>query len=211
MIASVNRMRSAICVLLGYLLGSASPAALIGRIKKKDLRTHGTGNLGATNAMLVFGKLYGVIVMVIDIAKAYLSAKTAAFLFPKMVAAGLLAGFGAMLGHIFPFYLNFQGGKGLAAFAGMILAYHPLFFVIMAVICIVVMFIVDYTYAVPMTAAVLFPLLVAIHSRSLWAVLVTAAASALLVQQNWCNIDRAKRGDETGVRQFLSEDLKKIN
>lgn len=204
-------MKSAICVLLGYLLGSVSPAALIGRIKKKDLRTHGTGNLGATNAMLVFGKLYGMIVMVIDIAKAYLSAKTAALLFPKMVAAGLLAGFGAMLGHIYPFYLNFQGGKGLAAFAGMILAYHPLFFVIMAVICIVVMFIVNYTYAVPMTAAVLFPLLVAIHSRSLWAFLVTAVASALLVQQNWSNIDRAKRGDETGVRQFLSEDMKKVN
>ncbi|MBQ8724062.1 MAG: glycerol-3-phosphate acyltransferase, partial [Oscillospiraceae bacterium] len=75
-------MKVILLLLFGYLLGSLSPAALVSKLKRKNLRKNGTGNLGATNVMLNFGKKYGALVMLLDIAKAFVTVKLAAFLFP---------------------------------------------------------------------------------------------------------------------------------
>lgn len=115
-------------VIIGYLLGCLSPAALISKIKRKNLRKNGTGNLGATNVMLNFGKRFGALVMLFDIFKAFAAYKLAELLFPSAAFVGIAAGFAAVVGHVFPFYMKFKGGKGLAAFAGMVLAYNPWLF-----------------------------------------------------------------------------------
>ena len=90
-------MKSIICILIGYVFGSFSPAALLSSAKGTDLRHCGTGNLGATNTILVMGKKIGMLVMVLDICKSYLAAKLAQKLFAKFVLAGMLAAFGAVL------------------------------------------------------------------------------------------------------------------
>lgn len=198
-------MKTFLCILIGYLLGSLSPAALISRVKKKNLKNHGTGNLGATNTMLVFGKGYGVLVMIFDIAKAFLAVKLIDFLFPDIPYIGLITGFAVVVGHIFPFYLKFKGGKGLAAFGGLVLAYDPMSFVILLAIGIVLMLIVNYAVALPVSASVLFPFLSWLRSGDIVVFIITAALGVLVILKHSSNIRRAVRGEDIRIREYLKK------
>jgi len=196
-----------ICVIIGYLLGSLSPAALISKLKNKDLRTHGTGNLGATNTLLTFGKGYGALVMFLDIAKAFLVAKLAELLFPKFLLAGLAAGGGAVVGHVFPFYMKFKGGKGLAAFGGMILAFDSVIFAILLIIGIVLMLIVNYSFALPMSAAILFPIFAGVHSKSLTVFMLSLAVSLLIIVKHSENVLKARNESDIKIREYIKDNL----
>ena len=193
----------AISLIIGYLLGTLSPAALFAKLKKVNLRKRGTGNLGAANTTIVLGKQYGVLVMVIDIGKAFLACKLAELLFPQLAVAGLLAGAASVAGHVFPFYMKFKGGKGLAAFGGMILAYNPLMFLGLLTGGIVLIFIFNYGIAMPMSVSVLFPVLVAIISHDPAAVAICVATSVLIIVKHWSIFGRIRRGEETRVRDFI--------
>lgn len=190
-------------ILLGYLLGSLSPSALLSKLKKENLRNQGTGNLGATNTMLILGKGYGALVMLFDIAKAYAAVKLAEKLFPLLVYSGLIAGCAAVIGHIFPFYMKFKGGKGLAAYGGMILGLEPLLFLILLLIAIAAMFITNHAIAMTVSATVLFPFFFAIRKGDLIAFLLVAAVSALILSRHTGSILEAIRGEDTSVRAFL--------
>ena len=111
-------MRYILPVLLGYLLGCSHMAYYIGKLKKLDIRSAGSGNLGASNATVLFGWGSGVLVAVHDIGKAFAAVLLAKWLFPDLEYAGAAAGVACVLGHIFPFYLEFKGGKGLASYYG---------------------------------------------------------------------------------------------
>ncbi len=115
--------------LVGYLVGGIPTAYLAGRLRGVDIRCHGSGNVGGTNALRVLGWKLGVPVMVLDVGKGYLAT---AFL-PRLpvwggeaVSLALAAGLGAILGHVFSPYLRFRGGKGVATGAGVVLALAPL-------------------------------------------------------------------------------------
>ena len=194
-----------VCLAFGYLLGCVNPAAGLAKKKLVDLKAVGTKNLGATNATLILGRKCGVIVMVMDIAKAFLAARIAKWLLPKLAIAGLLAGCGAVLGHVYPFHLGFRGGKGLAAFGGLILAYDPVMFLILLALCVVLMLIVNSGSAVPMTASVLFPVAAGLHSQSLTVFAIAAQISALVAVKHWSNVLKALRGEDIKVRTFLAE------
>lgn len=203
-------MELILCLFLGYLLGCLNPAALIGKLKNIDLRQVGTRNLGASNVLLCIGKASGFVVMAIDIAKGYFSVKIARALFPLLSAAGLIAGIGAILGHILPFCLQFRGGKGLASFAGVVLAWDPWIFLVLLVISGAAVLIVNYAYAMPITGGFLFPVLAWLRSRSLVVLLLSAVSGALIVVKHWNNIARAHSGGEKPIRQYLKEDFFKI-
>lgn len=191
------------CIVNGYLLGSLNPAALLARIKKTNLRVEGTGNLGATNTTMVLGKRYGVLVMVFDVGKAYIACKLAAFLLPEWEIAILLAGAATVLGHMFPFYMKFQGGKGVAAFGGMILAFDPWIFLILLINAVVLMLIINYGVVGPMSASALFPVMVGVRSRSILEALVCAVTGLLIMLKHWNVFERMRNGSETKVRDFL--------
>lgn len=120
-------------ILLAYLLGSIPTSLWLGRaIKGVDLRDHGSGNAGATNAFRVLGKLIGTVVLLLDMLKGFLAVNLAllqhviipgseAWVILK-IALGLLA----VVGHIFPVFAGFRGGKGVATITGVGLAIHPL-------------------------------------------------------------------------------------
>ena len=91
-------MDAVLSIALGYFAGSLSPSSLVGRVKKTDVRKSGTGNLGATNTMLVLGWGAGIFVMLFDLMKSFLSGKLAQYLFPGLSTAGMLACIGAMIG-----------------------------------------------------------------------------------------------------------------
>lgn len=111
-----------ICCFIGYGLGCMNPAYFISLLKHKDIRNSGTGNLGTTNTFMNFGKACGCAVLLFDMFKAFAAVWLCRALFPEMELASVMAGSMAVIGHIFPFYLHFKGGKGIASLAGFILA-----------------------------------------------------------------------------------------
>lgn len=196
-------MKSLICLLIGYVLGSVSPSALIAGARGMDLRREGTGNLGATNSILVMGKKLGFLVMALDIFKSYLAAKIAQKLFAHFVLAGLLAALGAVIGHIYSMFLSFHGGKGVAALGGMMLFYKPGFFWLLIVVAIALMLVTNLGVVGPVSAAVLFPVLVYFDSGSLSMTAVTAAAGLLILLSHRENIRKIRGGQEILVNSFI--------
>ena len=196
-------MKPLICLLIGYIFGSVSPAALLAQAKGADLRHSGTGNLGATNSILVLGKKLGLLVMLLDIFKSYLAARIARKLFTKFVLAGLLAALGAIIGHIYSIFLNFHGGKGVAALGGMMLFYKPAFFWLLIAVAIVLMLVTNLGVVGPVSAALLFPVLVYFDSGSLSMTAVAAAAGALILLSHRENIRKIRSGKEILVDSYL--------
>jgi len=111
------------CILIGYAFGAIQTAYIIGKFNGIDIREHGSKNAGFTNTNRVLGRKAGIIVFVVDVLKAIGSIVLARVLFPDAdpALAVLYAGIGAILGHAFPFYLKFKGGKGVSCAVGLIL------------------------------------------------------------------------------------------
>ena len=119
------------CFLIGYFIGMISFSYILGRIKGVDIRKKGSGNLGATNTMRALGKKAGVMVMLLDFAKMVAAVLVVSLLFADAYANSkfLLQTYtlaGCIMGHDFPFYLKFKGGKGCACLGGFIIFLHPI-------------------------------------------------------------------------------------
>jgi len=124
-------MERVICLGIGYLFGIFQTAYIYGRIKGIDIREHGSGNAGTTNALRVLGKKAGLIVFLGDVAKTVLAVLLARLLFGRkygdmLPLLGMYAGAGAILGHNFPVQLGFKGGKGIACTAGLVVTLGPI-------------------------------------------------------------------------------------
>jgi len=122
----------------GYLCGTIPFALLLGRLRGVDLRREGSGNLGATNAGRILGRRFGVAVYLLDAFKGWLPVWIAAGALPERPEVSVAAALGATLGHVFPFFLGFRGGKGVSTFSGTMLALAPLALLLAAVPFLVV-------------------------------------------------------------------------
>ncbi len=125
-------MERILCLAIGYAFGLFQTAYLYGKCKGIDIRQYGSGNAGTTNTLRVLGVKAGIIVLFGDIMKCILTIVIVGALFGESCAdriylLKLYGATGAILGHNFPFYLGFKGGKGIAATAGLVLAFHPAF------------------------------------------------------------------------------------
>lgn len=125
-------MERIVCILIGYVFGLFQTSFFYGKMKGIDIREHGSGNAGTTNTIRVLGTKAGLLVLAGDILKCILAILLCGALFDashpqEVYLLKLYAAAGAILGHNFPFYLHFKGGKGIAATAGLILAFHPYF------------------------------------------------------------------------------------
>ncbi len=185
-----------VSILMGYILGNINPAYIIGRIKGFDIRKKGSGNAGASNAVIIMGKKIGLVSAVFDILKAYAAFRIATVLFTDVPFAGMLSGVSCILGHIFPVLMNFKGGKGLACLGGLILAYNPWVFLIMLGMELVLVFIVDYICFVPITASIAFPIIYASMSRDLIGMMVFLIATIAMLYKHVENIRRIRAGKE---------------
>ena len=143
--------------LIGYLLGGVNPAVIVGRLKGYDPKKSGSGNPGASNTVIMAGKLAGLLVALLDILKAAVSCWAAAALFPKLRAAGLIAGVACILGHMFPVFLRFRGGKGLACMGGVVLAYDPKTLLLMLGIALFIGLVTNYVCIATTTMAAVWP------------------------------------------------------
>ena len=189
-------MSAILSLMIGYFMGSINSAALVGRKKKIDLKTEGTGNLGATNTALVLGKKAGYFVLVFDMFKSVFSYKMAKYLFAKLPYAGLIAGIGVLIGHCFPVFMGFHGGKGLASFGGLVLAHDPLLFAILLTLGIGAAFAMNYGVYLAVTATVLFPITSFMRRGDLTDLLLTAMAGGLILFLHRGNLKRAITGED---------------
>ncbi|WP_312060288.1 glycerol-3-phosphate 1-O-acyltransferase PlsY [Anaerotignum sp.] len=128
-----------ISLLIGYFIGCISMGFIVGKLTKTDLRKKGSGNLGTTNALRVLGFRAGLATFLGDILKGVVAFFLCRLIFPDdSLLAGIYAGAGAILGHDFPFYLKFKGGKGIASTIGIVLSLTFVFSPFLGAITIVI-------------------------------------------------------------------------
>lgn len=130
----MNYIFGLIAILLAYLVGSFPSALVIGKLFYNgiDIREHGSGNLGGSNALRVLGKRGGLVVYILDILKGGVAVLIAVHL--QSAIAPLIVALFALIGHIYPIFAGFKGGKAVATSAGVVLFYAPISFLILAVI-----------------------------------------------------------------------------
>ena len=185
---------------LGYLLGCSNMAYWLGRIKKVDIRSNGSGNLGASNATVLLGWGAGVIVALHDIGKAVLAVVLAKLLFPGVEYVGAAAGVAAVLGHIFPFYLKFKGGKGLASFWGLILALNWKVALAMGLLGILITVVTDFISLAALTISITAPVGIWLVTGGTAVPLILCVATAVMIFKHIENIQRILNRTEIGLR-----------
>lgn len=211
-------MKEFILIIIAYLIGSIPTALIVSRkFFGVDIRDYGSGNMGATNTFRVLGKKYGSIVMLVDILKGMLAVALYNLL-PYYLGNELdrtnfmlALGISAVIGHIFPIYANFKGGKGVATLFGMILAIQPIIAVSCVGVFLIVLFLTRYVSLSSMLGAVMLPICVLwiwnddVVLYRVFAILV--AAMVILTHQK--NIGRILRGVESRVPILRHRDKKK--
>lgn len=193
---------------LAYFIGSIPTAVWFGKIVHgMDVRDHGSGNPGATNTFRVLGKRAGTIVMLVDIAKGLLATFLATLLLrmgvipeDKLIITKLVYGMIAVMGHIFPVFLRFRGGKGVATLLGMMIGIQPVVALFSALIFLVVLLTTKYVSLSSMLGALSFPLmLVFIKKFQSGEPILVAFGFFLALVVIWShhkNIKRLLQGDE---------------
>lgn len=197
-------MEYLIVIAMGYLIGSSNLAFYISKWKHVDFRNAGSGNLGASNTTMLLGWKSGVLVGLHDIGKSAAAVLLAVYLFPQMEYAGVAAGVASVLGHIFPFYLRFHGGKGFASYLGMTLALNWKLALIVLALVLVVTWITDYIVAGTVTTIVVVPVSLGILSHSLILALILMIATTVIAVKHRENFVRMYRGTEFRVRKVGS-------
>ena len=196
-------------VLLAYLTGAFPSAVWVGKtFYKIDVREFGSGNAGATNTFRVLGKKAGVPVLIMDIFKGWLSVNYISFLtnIPQSAEAvfeiQLAFGIAAVIGHLFPIYTGFRGGKGIATLLGLLIGLHAVAALYSILVFVIVFVISKYVSLASILASIAFPILVILIlgstnvSLNLFAFFVPILS--LITHQK--NIERLLRGEETKVK-----------
>lgn len=189
-----------IALIAGYVVGCIQVAYVIGRVFGKiDIREHGSGNAGTTNVTRVLGAKAGLIVFALDILKGVIAFMLGAYVLSYgefNIVLGLYAGFGAVLGHNFPFYLKFKGGKGIATTIGVMLSFNPIMAFTIFGICTVVVILTKYISAASLVMMLLFPVGMYMLNYYIEAVLIGGVLMVLAYYQHRGNIKRILDGTE---------------
>jgi glycerol-3-phosphate acyltransferase PlsY len=203
-------MTIAILLILAYLIGSVPTAVWVSKwVFGIDIREHGSGNAGATNTFRILGKKAGCGVMLGDMFKGFLAVKLA---FLSVFAVGsepfvnlqIFLGLSAVVGHIFPIWADFRGGKGIASLFGMILSIQPIVAVSLVVVFLLMLFLTRYVSLSSITASIAFPLLILFifNAHELSYRLFAIATAFLVVLTHHKNISRLLNGNENKVPFF---------
>ena len=201
-------MQYAISAVLGYLLGCSNMAYYLAKLKKADLTKAGTGNLGASNATVLLGWKAGILVAVHDVGKSLLAVLLAKYLFPGTEHIGALAGIASVLGHIFPFYLKFKGGKGFASYVGMTMGLNWKLALCLIAATVIVTIVTDYVVCGTVTTIVTVPVYMGITTHNLILVLILLIGTCVILYKHRENFPRMLNGTELGLRSAIRSDNK---
>lgn len=196
-----------VMLILSYLIGAFPSGLIIGKLFfKKDIRQYGSGNTGATNSFRVLGRPAGFIVTFLDIFKGFITVFFPLW-FPvhadgvisTFFTNGLIVGLFAILGHVYPIYLKFNGGKAVATSAGVVLGVNPILLLILAIIFFSVLKIFKYVSLSSIIAAISCVISsIIIHDYILLA--VSGIVSIILIIRHKSNIVRIFKGEEPKIK-----------
>ena len=195
-----------ILIFVSYIIGSFPTAVWVGKIFHNiDIREHGSHNAGATNTFRVLGNKWGWIVLFVDIGKGYLAASLPLFLSSlyygfkdEVLILQLIASLCAVVGHVFPLFANFRGGKGVATTLGIILAINLDTALISLAIFLIVFLMTKYVSLGAIIASILFPFIsfFAMHEDARIMIIFSILVSLIVLFSHRKNINRLLRGEE---------------
>ena len=198
----------AVLLIGSYLLGSIPFGYLAGRLAGIDIRQAGSGNIGATNVVRVLGKGYGYPVFVLDFLKGFGAVKISMLMatgrpleWNSPEIFGILAAMSSVLGHLYPAWLAFKGGKGVATSAGALLALTPVATLFGVAIWIVVFCLTRYVSLASITAAIVLPIVILVvrsqdQNKGKPLVYSSACVAAVVIWRHRSNLSRLIRGTE---------------
>lgn len=197
----------AVVIVAAYLIGAIPNALIVGRLlQRTDIRQHGSGNLGATNAWRVLGWRSGLLVLALDLGKGALAVWIAVVVHPASASENLhdwfliAAAMSAVVGHSYSPYVRFSGGKGVATAAGALLVMTPLAWVILLATFITVSLLSRMVSLGSLVIAVLFPILtVLLYADRTPFIPFSLLAAALVIWRHRSNIGRIIRGEESKI------------
>ena len=205
----MNIIQGSTALLIGYLFGCFQTSYFISKmVSQKDIREIGSGNAGASNVTSELGWKYGILTGFADVIKAYIPAQIVLYIFPgayQPFDLMALAGTGAVLGHIYPFFMDFRGGKGVACYIGMLLAIDWQIGVIVIICLVLLTIITDYVAVGSISLYIIIPIL-AYYSK--YSDVVIGCAVVLFVVgmiKHWINVRRILSGSETGLRSVFKK------
>lgn len=202
------------CAIVGYLLGSIPFGLLIAKTKGMDIRQHGSGNIGATNVWRVCGWRYGLPVFILDVVKGVVAVVMAGQIELRLGGchgwAQIVAAFACIVGHSFPVWLKFKGGKGVATSLGVMLGIMPAATLVVFALWAVIFKISGYVSLASVVAAVALPVVVLAGNLSGWhsgwpAFWFAALAGLLVVVRHKSNIQRLIAGTESRIGKKENE------
>jgi glycerol-3-phosphate acyltransferase PlsY len=201
-----------VCV-IGYLIGSIHPSYLIGKLKGIDIREHGSKNAGAANITMSFGWVVGVFTGILDMLKAVVAVHLAKYFITlepfNLLAADsfntlpFLAGALAVIGHNYPFYMNFKGGKGTASAVGLMIGFDPLWGVIMIGVLILSTIITNYLVAGTINIYLVMIYLAVFKYAQTEIIIISILLAILGIYKHRMNFKRILDGSEPTFRGTL--------
>lgn len=195
-----------VAIILSYLLGSIPTAVWVGKIFHGiDVREHGSGNAGATNVIRVIGWKTGIPVMIVDVGKGWLAASLPILFHLPATESGqvtsmqVFAGLAAIIGHVYPIFAGFQGGKGVGTTFGVLLALNPLLTLSCVGVFLPILLITGYVSVASMTAGLAFPifLFTIFNTDSLTFKVFSVFIAIALIITHRKNIQRLLKGEES--------------
>ena len=200
-----------ICLVLGYCFGCISTGYIVGKANKIDIRKYGSGNAGTTNALRTLGWKAGLLTFLGDAIKAILPILLIRLvIFPDFEALNLLmlyTGLGAVLGHNFPFWLHFKGGKGIAATGGVMLAYDWRLAIAALVVFLIIVVVTRYVSLGSLIISTLLPIWIIIfYPGNLHMIIVGIIFTLSAFIKHRSNIKRLMSGTENKIGQKVKID-----
>jgi glycerol-3-phosphate acyltransferase PlsY len=197
-------MKIIFSLLMGYLLGCIQSAYLLGRlIGKVDIRDHGSGNAGASNITVKLGLGYGVIVGLVDFFKGFFAVLVIKWIYPENPELAYLSGLMAVIGHIFPFYLNFRGGKGVATLVGMMFGVNWILGLVFVLLVAIPALVTDYIVAGSFSAFIGLPIVTYLFGYPMILSLLSLVMTGVCFYLHRGNIERIRAGEELKIRAVI--------
>lgn len=187
-----------LCALVSYSVGMINPAFIIAKLRGFDIRTRGSENASGSNAVITMGKGIGAFCIFFDIFKSFAVCKLAISFMPKNPLFYIDAAIFVTLGHIFPVFMRFHGGKGFACLGGFVLAFSPKVFFIMLLGAVAVFAITRYLFMATIYAALVYPVVYIVMTHNYWGALLFIV-SAIMIIKHIPNMKRVKNGTELRI------------
>ncbi|WP_202711217.1 glycerol-3-phosphate 1-O-acyltransferase PlsY [Sporosalibacterium faouarense] len=191
-----------IIILIGYLLGSFASSFFLGKMFKKiDIREHGSGNAGATNALRVFGAKLAAITFILDILKGVVAVIIGRYILGE--SGALIAGVSAVIGHNWPVFLGFKGGKGVATTIAIVMAIEPIIAIISVLIGLIVIIRSKYVSLGSITGMAVLPIvsLIIIRPFDIKFFVFALVLGLMSIYRHRSNIKRLLKGNESKIGQ----------